>query len=887
DARAVSAVSDGGQRKRGVTQWNAKLGNSTCSCRKPERIVLRFPLPRRYNVRCIEIPKSGEEHSGLHETDLLLRLLVWAVPVPADMGATGCRSSSFFLPLHLSILFLAFMTHCLLATDTLSLGQSLSGSQTLISNDGRFELGFFSPGLSRNYYMGIWFKKVPEQTVVWVANRETPLPDASSQLKISEQDGNLVLVNRINIPAWSSNSATKISNRTMAVLLDSGNLVLSDSSNSSIVIWQSFDYPTDTWLPGAKFGLNKITRLRQHLIAWKNSEDPAPGAYSIQIEADGTSRYFMLWNESRRYWSSGVWNGQKFPVLDNLGVRELGYLPRTFNFSYIANRNENSGIYSFEDNSTIARAVMVSSGQFQIWIWSKQTKKWVLTINLPRDQCEVYNHCGSFGVCNEKGSVPCTCLPGFRPLSSKDWEKGDWSGGCVREAALSCADNGSAVARSQQFLMVPNVQLPSDPQFSIVRGAKECQISCLDHCSCTAYAYNSSGCYKWIEDLLNLRGLSGRDVRGGLCLRLALQNRADKAGLIRVAVAGSIAIVVFVAVVILVRYWWRRRKLELDASRVVPGSLVAYRYRDLRIITHDFSEKLGGGSFGSVFKGTLPDTSLVAVKKLEGLGQGEKEFRSEVSTIGMIQHVNLVRLLGFCSEGSKRLLVYEFMPNGSLDSYLFEQNSRALDWKTRYQIVLEIAKGLAYLHEKCRECIVHCDIKPANILLDAAFCPKIADFGMAKLIGTDFSRVLTTMRGTVGYLAPEWIQGVAISAKADVYSYGMMTLEIVSGRRNTRTSAIADGRYFPLWAAGRIKEDDAIRLLDPRLEGNADIEEVNTVCRVAIWCIQDNEESRPSMGEVANILEGGFEVNLPPIPGFLQMLLDNQDMVKSDTCDQG
>ncbi|KAL5978418.1 hypothetical protein ACLOJK_029535 [Asimina triloba] len=433
--------------------------------------------------------------------------------------------------------------------------------------DGTTYVALKFPRLSRNYYMGIWFKQVPEQTVVWVANRETPLPDASSQLKISEQDGNLVLINRTNVPAWSSNSTTKISNRTMAVLLDSGNLVLRDSSNSSIVIWQSFDYPTS----------------------------------SRFVESSGTVQRF------------------------------------------------------------------------------------------------------------------------------KD------------------------------------------------------------------------------------------------------------------------------------------------------------RYRDLRIITHDFSEKLGGGSFGSVFTGTLPDTSLVAVKKLEGLGQGEKEFRSEVSTIGMIQHVNLVRLLGFCYDGSKRLLVYEFMPNGSLDSYLFGQNSRALDWKTRYQIVLEIAKGLAYLHEKCGECIVHCDIKPANILLDAAFCPKIADFGMAKLIGRDFSRVLTTMRGTVGYLAPEWIQGVAISAKADVYSYGMMTLEIVPGRRNTRTSAIADGCYFPLWAAGRIKEDDAICLLDPRLEGNADIEEVNRVCRVAIWCIQDTEESRPSMGELANILEGGFEVNLPPIPGFLQMLLDNQDMVKSDT----
>jgi len=224
------------------------------------------------------------------------------------------------------------------------------------------------------------------------------------------------------------------------------------------------------------------------------------------------------------------------------------------------------------------------------------------------------------------------------------------------------------------------------------------------------------------------------------------------------------------------------RPMLTEFIAVSTGSLVAFAYKDLQTATKNFSEKLGGGGFGSVFKGVLPNSSLIAVKKLESWSQGEKQFRTEVSTIGNIQHVNLVRLLGFCSEGTSRLLVYDFMPNGSLDSHLFtEKDSDFLDWKTRYQNSMGTARGLAYLHEKCRDCIIHCDIKPENILLDAEFFPKVSDFGLAKLVGREFSRVLTTMRGTRGYLAPEWISGVAITAKAVGSSYGMMLFEFVSG----------------------------------------------------------------------------------------------------------
>ncbi|XXG73732.1 hypothetical protein AAC387_Pa07g2593 [Persea americana] len=299
----------------------------------------------------------------------------------------------------------------------------------------------------------------------------------------------------------------------------------------------------------------------------------------------------------------------------------------------------------------------------------------------------------------------------------------------------------------------------------------------------------------------------------------------------------------------------------IATSKSIHG-LVAFSYRDLQSATKNFSEVLGRGGFGSVFSGTLPDSTAIAVKKLEEFGQGEKQFRAEVSTIGTIQHVNLVRLRGFCSERSKRLLVYDYMPNGSLDSHLFRDSAETLDWGTRYQIALGTARGLAYLHEECIDCIIHCDIKPENILLDNKFCPKVADFGLAKLLGREFSRVLTTMRGTRGYLAPEWISGQAITPKADVFSFGMMLFEVISGRRNSEHSEDEKIVFFPIWAASRMAEGEVISLLDSRLEGNAIVEELQRALRVACWCIQDDENHRPSMGQVVQMLEGVLDSDM-------------------------
>ncbi|XP_028073352.1 G-type lectin S-receptor-like serine/threonine-protein kinase SD2-5 [Camellia sinensis] len=222
---------------------------------------------------------------------------------------------------------------------------------------------------------------------------------------------------------------------------------------------------------------------------------------------------------------------------------------------------------------------------------------------------------------------------------------------------------------------------------------------------------------------------------------------------------------------------------ELDKFYIdqLPGMPTGFSYEELKVMTTNFDNKLGEGGFGSVFQGTLSDGTNVAVKRLNGFGQVKKSFLTEVETIGSTHHVNLVRLIRFCAEKSYRLLVYEYMSDGSLDTWIFQRHQDlTLGWQSRKKIIMDIAKGLTYLHEECRQKIFHLDIKPQNILLDECFNVKISDFGLSKLIDKDQSQVVTMMRGTPGYLAPEWLSSI-ITKKVDVYSFGVVVLEMLCG----------------------------------------------------------------------------------------------------------
>ncbi|KAF6981766.1 hypothetical protein CFC21_000223 [Triticum aestivum] len=831
----------------------------------------------------------------------------------------------------LSLLLLHTTPWCFSAAvdeDTLMAGQALAVGDKLVSRNGKFALGFFQPAasssiskLSRNatssrssWYLGIWFNKIPVLTTMWIANREEPITHPNlnlAQLKISK-DGNLAIVvnhgSNTQSIVWSTHI---VSNRThnslnitsAAVLLNSGNLVLKESPSSDLSVWQSFDNPTDVWLAGAKFGRNKVTGFSRYGISKKSLIDPGLGSYSIELE--GTRGIVLKHrNPSIEYWLyTSSTAASLVPLVNSL----LSLDPRTkglYNLVYVNNDQEEYYMYTSHDESSSMFVSLDISGQIKLNLWSQANQSWQTIYAQPDDPCDPPAACGPFAVCRGKPHPSCDCMESFSKKSPHDWEFEDRIGGCIRNTPLHCTTSKNITSSTDIFHPIAQVTLPYNPQsIAVATTQSKCEEACLGSCSCTAYSYKNNRCSVWNGELLSVNLDDGIDntSKDVLYLRLAAKDflanlrKKKRKPNVGVVTAASIIVVVLLMLMLLLLIW--RNKCKWCALLPIysdnqgsAGGIVAFRYTDLVRATKKFSEKLGGGGFGSVYKGVLSDSkTTIAVKRLDGAHQGEKQFRAEVSTVGLIQHINLVKLIGFCCEGDHRLLVYEHMLNGSLDSHLFKKRNAAasaavLNWNTRYQIALGVAKGLSYLHQSCHKCIIHCDIKPENILLDASFVPKVADFGLAAFVGRDFSRILTSFRGTTGYLAPEWLSGVAVKPKIDVYGFGMVLLEIISGRRNsspetshyTNSSSNVDQHvgYFPVQTISKLHSGDVKSLVDPQLHGDFSLEEAERVCKVACWCIQDNEFDRPTMGEVVRVLEGLQEIDVPPMPRLLAALTE-------------
>ena len=316
---------------------------------------------------------------------------------------------------------------------------------------------------------------------------------------------------------------------------------------------------------------------------------------------------------------------------------------------------------------------------------------------------------------------------------------------------------------------------------------------------------------------------------------------------------------------------------NVEALILLHGSLAPkrYKYSEVTKITSSLNNKLGEGGYGMVFKGRLDDGRLVAVKFLhDSKGDGE-EFVNEVISIGRTSHINIVSLFGFCLEGSKRALIYEYMPNGSLDKYIYSENPKAiLGWDKLYTIAIGIARGLEYLHHSCNTRIVHFDIKPQNILLDQNLHPKIADFGLAKLCHTKESKLsMTGARGTPGFIAPEVHSRTfgVVSAKSDVYSYGMMLLEMVGGRKNVKSMAQESSeKYFPHWIYDHFGQDDGLQACEVTRENKGIARKMSVI---GLWCIQILPMHRPTIRKVLEMFErGSDELDMPPRQNFSQIL---------------
>nr|GMC53397.1 G-type lectin S-receptor-like serine/threonine-protein kinase At4g27290 [Ipomoea batatas] len=548
------------------------------------------------------------------------------------------------------------------------------------SPNGRFELGYFKSAQSSNYYVGIWYKNITPITVVWVANRVTPIPSAaihSSKLRIL--DGDLVLLDGAQNLVWSTNvTAAKLSS-VLATLRDDGNLVLS-GVNSKTPLWQSVEHPTDTFLPGSKFGYNKRTKSKQVLTSWKSPDDPSPGLYSL--DNDGNAA-FQLWNSTDEYWNSG-------PKFGSGIFRSLKPSP-AFNFTIVDNENESYFSYSIIE-SVISRGLLDVNGQYKCQTWLEATKEWADIILVPPQQCDVYGYCGPFSICNDNSSLLCACLYGF---SEKQRRLNQLFQGCVRKTRLRCEE------MEERFKMYTNMRLPGHPQNTTAGSEAECESICQKNCSCTAYAYsNSSGyCSIWVGELFNLKQLGKDDNNGStIYVRLAPSefpniqdiNSHHLSGKLKAIMPGiSVAAAALIACTIFYICFKRMMRTALKTTEHAMEAMdqvidedtdekgIGVQFFTLQSIleaTNNFSNanKLGKGGFGLVYKGMLPEGQEIAVKRLSSQsGQGINEFKNEVILIAKLQHRNLVKLVGYCSQLGEKMLLYEYMPNRSLDTFIF------------------------------------------------------------------------------------------------------------------------------------------------------------------------------------------------------------------------
>ncbi|CAI8617268.1 unnamed protein product [Vicia faba] len=314
---------------------------------------------------------------------------------------------------------------------------------------------------------------------------------------------------------------------------------------------------------------------------------------------------------------------------------------------------------------------------------------------------------------------------------------------------------------------------------------------------------------------------------------------------------------------------------EAEIQKMASREQKIFSYETLVAATKNFNSKLGEGGFGPVYKGKLSDGREIAVKKLsQTSNQGKKEFMNEAKLLARVQHRNVVDLLGYCVHGTEKLLVYEYLPHESLDKFLFKPDKREqLDWKRRFGIITGVAKGLLYLHEDAHQCIIHRDIKASNVLLADKWTPKIADFGMARLFPEDQTQVNTRVAGTNGYMAPEYMMHGRLSVKADVFSYGVLVLELITGQRNSSFNLDVEEHNLFDWAYKMYKKGKCLEIVDTTLVSTAITEQVAMCIQLALLCIQGDPHLRPTMRRVVVMLSRNSphchmeEPTRPGIPG--------------------
>jgi hypothetical protein len=573
----------------------------------------------------------------------------------------------------------------------------------------------------------------------------------------------------------------------------------------------------------------------------------------------------------------------------------------------------------------VRRLTLDDDGNLRLYSLVPKTRKWLVVWQVVQELCTIRGTCADGRICVPVGadSTTCVCPPGYRNATPTD--------PCTpKERYSGRGDDDKFVRMDFVSFSGAAYSSASDPGPLMTKRTPQnlavCERLCRSNSTCVAFGYKFGGdrtCLQFsglvdgywspaTEMSTYLRVVASDNDSNPftgmttmietVCpvqLALPVPPKESQTTIQNVAIITALFVVELLAGVL--SFWaflrkysqYREMARTLGLEYLPAGGPRRFSHAELKQATKDFSNVVGRGAYGTVYRGELPDRRAVAVKQLQGVGGGEAEFWAEVTIIARMHHLNLVRMWGFCAEKEQRMLVYEYVPNGSLDKYLFagggggggsgeedssseqQQQQPLLDLHTRYRIALGVARAIAYLHEECLEWVLHCDIKPENILLEDDFCPKVSDFGLSKLTSKKEKVTMSRIRGTRGYMAPEWvIHREPITAKADVYSFGMVLLEIVSGRRNygfRQESVGSEDWYFPKWAYEKVYVERRIDdILDPRIAASYDdagsVATVERMVKTAMWCLQDRAEMRPSMGKVSKMLEGSVEITEPVKP---------------------
>ncbi|KAK4342255.1 hypothetical protein RND71_038071 [Anisodus tanguticus] len=676
---------------------------------------------------------------------------------------------------------------------------------------------------------------IDKPQLVWSANRNHPVKtNATLQLG---QDGNLVLTDSDNTIVWSTNTTGK--SVSGLNLTEMGNLVLFDKRKRAI--WQSFDHPTDSLLPGQTLVSGRKLTATNSSTNQSFSFTVLNGSLVTSIDIDPPQYY----SYNTEYTEFYVFNGQTFTALQDPYTSETQFIK------------------------------LGPDGHLFLYQWDASDWKHGEFLTPDLGNCGYPMVCGRYSICTNNGQCNCPVEGNFfRPINRNP------DLGCSQITSISCNSfqyHSLIELKETTYFAFETYYKPSSSIWFEGAKLEDCKTACLSNCSCKAVVWSGTlrkNCLL-LNEVFSLMDNWARRDKTTVFLKVQnttkaqyqspITSRGKQSRPLKVIVASTLA--ALVGIILSISTWFvlfKKRTLSskagdlLDLAPILPGILTRFSSNELKIVTEDFSRKLGEGGFGSVYEGTLSNGTKIAVKRLDGLGQVKDSFLTEVKIVGGIHHVNLVKLIGFCAEKDHRILIYEYMVNGSLDRWIcLGKQQNGLTWHKRQRIISDIAKGLAYLHDECSQKIIHLDIKPQNILLDQNFNAKISDFGLSKLIEKDKSKVVTRMRGTPGYLAPEWLRS-EITEKVDVYAFGIVLLEILCGRKNLDRSQADEEDVHLLSVFRRKAEQD--QLMDMVDKNNEDMQihkqAATELMILAAWCVQDDFTKRPSMTLVVKVLEG-------------------------------